>query len=47
MVVYQVVLIGDSLVGKTCVLARFIDGVFLGDDFISTVGVDFKVCFFI
>ena len=38
-------LIGDSGVGKTCVLVRFKDGAFLSGSFISTVGIDFKVCF--
>ena len=36
-------LIGDSGVGKTCLLVRFKDGAFLSGSFISTVGIDFKV----
>lgn len=36
-------LLGDSGVGKTCILMRFRDGLFLGGNFISTVGVDFRV----
>ena len=36
-------LIGDSGVGKTCVLIRFKDGAFLSGSFISTVGIDFRV----
>lgn len=40
---FQVMLIGDSGVGKTCVLVRFKDGAFLSGSFISTVGIDFKV----
>lgn len=39
-------LIGDSGVGKTCLLVRFKDGAFLSGSFISTVGIDFRVsCF--
>jgi len=36
-------LIGDSGVGKTCVLVRFKNNTFLGGSFISTVGIDFRV----
>lgn len=39
---FKVMLIGDSGVGKTCVLVRFKDGAFLSGSFISTVGIDFK-----
>lgn len=39
----QVMLLGDSAVGKTCVLVRFKDGAFLGGNFIATVGIDFRV----
>lgn len=39
-------LIGDSGVGKTCVLIRFKDGAFLSGSFISTVGIDFRVSYF-
>lgn len=35
-------LIGDSGVGKTCLLVRFKDGAFLSGNFISTVGIDFR-----
>lgn len=38
-------LLGDSGVGKTCVLVRFKDGAFLSGSFISTVGIDYKVKF--
>ena len=40
----QVMLIGDSGVGKTCLLVRFKDNTFLSGSFISTVGIDFRVC---
>lgn len=40
---FQVMLIGDSGVGKTCLLVRFKDGAFLAGSFISTVGIDFRV----
>lgn len=36
-------LLGDSGVGKTCLLVRFRDGTFLSGNFISTVGIDFRV----
>ncbi|XP_052262531.1 ras-related protein Rab-37-like isoform X2 [Dreissena polymorpha] len=39
---YKVMLIGDSGVGKTCLLVRFKDGAFLSGSFISTVGIDFR-----
>jgi len=39
---FKVMLIGDSGVGKTCILVRFKDGAFLSGSFISTVGIDFK-----
>lgn len=35
-------LLGDSGVGKTCLLVRFKDGAFLSGSFISTVGIDYK-----
>jgi len=40
---FQVMLIGDSGVGKTCLLVRFKNNTFLGGSFISTVGIDFRV----
>ncbi|KAK7082705.1 Ras-related protein Rab-37 [Halocaridina rubra] len=40
---FKVMLIGDSFVGKTCLLTRFKDGTFLSGSFISTVGIDFRV----
>ncbi|XP_072798551.1 ras-related protein Rab-26 isoform X1 [Vicugna pacos] len=41
-VAFKVMLVGDSGVGKTCVLVRFKDGAFLAGTFISTVGIDFR-----
>ncbi|VEN48566.1 unnamed protein product [Callosobruchus maculatus] len=38
----KVMLLGDSGVGKTCILMRFREGRFLAGNFISTVGVDFR-----
>ncbi|KAI8435192.1 hypothetical protein MSG28_003549 [Choristoneura fumiferana] len=38
-----VMLLGDSGVGKTCMLVRFRDGTFLAGNYISTVGIDFRV----
>lgn len=39
---YKIMLIGDSGVGKTCLLVRFKDDTFLTCNFIATVGIDFK-----
>jgi len=36
-------LIGDSCVGKTCLLIRFKDNAFLHNNFIATVGMDYRV----
>ncbi|XP_027467604.1 ras-related protein Rab-26 isoform X1 [Zalophus californianus] len=41
-VTFKVMLVGDSGVGKTCLLVRFKDGAFLAGTFISTVGIDFR-----
>lgn len=41
--VLQVMLLGDSGVGKTCFLLQFKDGAFLSGTFIATVGIDFRV----
>ena len=38
--VYKVVMVGDSGVGKSCLLVRYIDQVYQNQ--VSTVGVDFK-----
>uniref|UniRef100_A0A0N5AYT2 Ras family protein n=1 Tax=Syphacia muris TaxID=451379 RepID=A0A0N5AYT2_9BILA len=35
-------LVGDSCCGKTCLLIRFNDGTFLNNNFISTVGIDYR-----
>lgn len=40
--VLKVLLIGDSGVGKTALLAQFVDEVY-SPNFISTIGVDFKI----
>lgn len=39
-------LLGDSGVGKTCILTRFRDGQFLSGNYITTVGIDFRVILF-
>lgn len=39
---FKVLLIGDSGVGKTCILCRFSDDSF-NSSFISTIGIDFKM----
>ena len=37
----KVVIVGESGVGKSCILQRYCDGSY-SDSFISTIGVDFK-----
>lgn len=39
----QVMLLGDTAVGKTCLLVQFKDKTFLSGSFIPTVGIDFRV----
>lgn len=39
---FKILLIGDSNVGKSCVLNRYTDDVFV-DNYCSTIGVDFKI----
>ena len=38
---YKLVLLGDSCVGKSCILVRFADDDFI-DNYSSTIGVDFR-----
>ena len=38
----KILLVGNSAVGKTCILLRYSDNKFQGD-FLSTIGLDFKV----
>jgi Ras-related protein Rab-1A len=38
---FKIVLIGDSGVGKSCILLRFADDKF-NDNFYTTIGVDFR-----
>ncbi|GMP88629.1 hypothetical protein CsSME_00040543 [Camellia sinensis var. sinensis] len=39
---FKLLLIGDLLVGKSCLLLRFADDSYL-KSYISTIGVDFKI----
>jgi len=41
-ILFKLLLIGDSGVGKTCILFRFSDDAF-NTTFISTIGIDFKI----
>ena len=41
---YKILLLGDSSVGKTCFLKRYIDNTFQ-DAYLSTIGFDFKYKF--
>ena len=40
--VYKILLLGDSEVGKSCFLMRYADNVFV-DNYITTVGLDYKL----
>lgn len=40
--IYKIILIGDSGVGKSSIVSRFVDGTFMGDTR-STVGIDLQV----
>ena len=39
---FRLLLVGDSGVGKTCILIRFVEDTF-NSSYISTVGIDFKI----
>lgn len=39
---FKIVVVGDSSTGKSCMLARFVDGSFC-QRYISTIGIDFKL----
>lgn len=40
---YKVIIIGDSNVGKSTLLLRYCDGEFVESQYISTIGVDFRI----
>ena len=39
---YKILIIGDSAVGKSCILLQFSDNTF-SENYVSTIGVDFKI----
>ena len=40
--VYKILLLGDSTVGKSCFLMRYSDNVFV-DYYVTTIGLDYKL----
>ena len=40
---YKLLLIGDSSVGKSCILDRFSEDKFMNGPMIPTIGIDFKI----
>ncbi|CAP32926.2 Protein CBR-RAB-37 [Caenorhabditis briggsae] len=42
-IIVKVMILGDSCTGKTCLLIRYKDGAFLNNNFISTVGIDYRL----
>ncbi len=41
-ILLKLIIVGDSGVGKSCLLSRFVDNVFI-QSYISTIGIDFKI----
>ena len=39
--IFKIVLVGDTCVGKSCILVRFSDDIFV-DNYVTTIGVDFR-----
>lgn len=39
---FKILLVGNSAVGKSCLLVRFADNIF-NESFLPTIGVDFKI----
>ena len=42
MITYKILLLGDSMVGKSTFIIRFCEGKFEDETFISTIGLDTK-----
>lgn len=40
---FKIVFIGNAGVGKSSIITRFTEGIFYGDSYISTIGVDFRI----
>jgi hypothetical protein len=41
---YKLLIVGDSGVGKSCFLTRFTDNSFFSESYVSTIGVEFVSC---
>jgi len=39
--IFKIVLVGDTCVGKSCILVRFSDDIFV-ENYVTTIGVDFR-----
>ena len=46
MITYKILLLGDSMVGKSTFIIRFCEGKFEDETFISTIGLDTKTKYY-
>lgn len=40
--VYTIIIVGDSSVGKSCLIIRYVDNIYT-DSYINTIGIEFKI----